>query len=129
MTVSGRPQSPNLQIYRPQLTSVLSFAHRVSGVFLGFGGLVLVLWLVSAASGPAPYQAVMDIAAGHAGQVLLFAWTLAFFYHLCNGIRHLFWDAGYGFALEQIYRSGWTVVMVSVVLTLVVWIAVMSVNP
>jgi succinate dehydrogenase / fumarate reductase cytochrome b subunit len=119
----GRPQSPNIQIYRPQLTSVLSIANRISGVVLGLAGVGLVAWLIAAAAGPQAYAAVQGALASPLGQIVLFGFTFAFFLHLCGGIRHLAWDAGYGFELQTIYASGWTVVAASFVLTGATWIA------
>ncbi len=118
-----RPRSPNIQIYRPQLTSVLSIANRISGVILAIAGVGLVAWLVTAAEGPQAYSAAQSALASLVGRIVLFAATFAFFLHLCGGIRHLLWDAGYGFELRAIYASGWTVVVASIVLTLAAWMA------
>jgi succinate dehydrogenase / fumarate reductase cytochrome b subunit len=118
-----RPQSPNIQIYRPQLTSVLSIANRMTGVVLSLGAVGLVIWLSAAAVGPAAYGAVRKVIASLPGQVVLLGCTFAFFLHLCGGIRHLFWDTVRGFKLRAIYMSGWAVVVASVVLTLAAWIA------
>ncbi len=120
---SRRPQSPNIQIYRPQLTSVLSIANRISGAFLSIAAVGLVVWLIAAAAGPQAYGAVQAVLASAVGQIVLFGATFAFFLHLCGGIRHLAWDAGYGFELRAIYASGWAVVAMSVVLTVATWIA------
>jgi succinate dehydrogenase / fumarate reductase cytochrome b subunit len=117
-----RPLSPGLQIYRPQLTSVLSFSHRVTGIALSVGTLLLVAWLVAAAAGPYAYSAVQGFMRSWLGLVLLFGWTFSFFFHLCNGIRHLAWDAGYGFELRTIYASGWMVVAASTLLTVAAWL-------
>ena len=117
-----RPLSPHLQIYRPQLTSVLSFAHRLSGIIVGMCAVVLVVSLIAAASGPRSYNALQAFIRSWPGQSMLFAGTFAFFLHLCGGIRHLFWDAGRGFELRTIYASGWTVVAASVMLTVIAWI-------
>ncbi len=119
----SRPQSPNIQIYRPQLTSVLSIANRISGVVLSLAAVGLVAWLVAAASGPKAYAAVQIVLASPVGQIVLFGTTFAFFLHLCGGARHLTWDAGYGFDLGTIYASGWAVVIASVLLTLAAWAA------
>lgn len=119
----SRPLSPNIQIYRPQLTSVLSIANRITGVVLGLGGFGLVAWLVAAALGPQPYAAVQSAFISWPGQVLLVGFTFAFFLHLCGGIRHLVWDSGRGFELGSIYASGWAVVAASVVLTAATWVA------
>ena len=124
MTTSKRPLSPHLQVYRPQLTSVLSITHRATGIFLALGTLLFVYWLVAAASGPEAYASAAGVIGSKLGQLVLFAWTWALFYHLGNGIRHLAWDAGYGFDLPSVYRSGWTVVIASAVLTLLCWITV-----
>ncbi len=120
---SPRPRSPNIQIYRPQLTSVLSIANRISGVILVIAGIGLVAWLVAAAEGPQVYSAAQSALASPVGQLVLFAVTFAFFLHMCGGIRHIAWDAGYGFELSAIYASGWAVVAASIVLTLAVWVA------
>ncbi len=118
-----RPLSPNIQIYRPQLTSVLSIANRISGLVLSVGAVVLVIWLIAAATGPQAYAIVQSAIASWIGQIVLFGCTFAFFLHLCGGIRHLVWDAGYGFALRSIYVSGWAVVATSLALTVVAWVA------
>ena len=118
-----RPLSPNIQIYRPQLTSVLSIANRITGVVLSVCAVVLVVWLIAAATGPQPYATVQGAIASWIGQIVLFGCTFAFFLHLCGGIRHLVWDTGYGFELRSIYASGWAVVAASVVLTVAAWVA------
>lgn len=122
MASSTRPVSPHLQIYKPQLTSVLSILHRATGIFLAVGLLPLAYWLVSLAGGPERYEHARGILSSVVGQLLLFAWTLAFFYHLCNGIRHLFWDAGLGFDLDTAYATGKAVLGAAGVLTVVCWI-------
>jgi succinate dehydrogenase cytochrome b subunit len=123
MTPAERPLSPHLQIYRPQLTSVLSITHRVTGLILSVGSIFLVWWLVAAASGDGAFAAAQAFWASWLGLLLLFGWTFALFFHLCNGIRHLVWDAGFGFTLEAAYVSGLAVVAASAALTLVAWIA------
>jgi succinate dehydrogenase / fumarate reductase, cytochrome b subunit len=118
----NRPLSPHIQIYRPQLTSVLSIANRMTGVALSFCAVALVIWLVAAAAGPHAYAIVQRILTSWVGQIILFGCTFAFFLHFCGGIRHLVWDAGYGFELETIYASGWMVVVASVTLTVIAWV-------
>ncbi|MDQ2860629.1 MAG: succinate dehydrogenase, cytochrome b556 subunit [Pseudomonadota bacterium] len=118
-----RPQSPNIQIYRPQLTSVLSIANRISGVILSLGAVGLVIWLSAAAAGPETYGNIHRVIASWAGQALLLGFTFAFFLHLCGGIRHLVWDTVHGFELRSIYISGWTVVAASITLTVAAWTA------
>ncbi len=121
----SRPKSPNIQIYRPQLTSVLSIANRISGVMSSLAAVGLVVWLVAIARGPGAYAYVRDVLASALGQLVLFAITFAFFLHLCGGIRHLAWDAGYGFELRTIYISGWIVVAASFALTAAAWVAIL----
>ncbi len=118
-----RPLSPNIQNYRPQLTSVLSVTNRITGLALSAGAVVLVLWLVSAATGPQAYAAVQGAIASWVGQVALLGFTFAFFLHLCGGIRHLVWDTVHGFELRAIYASGWAVVAASLALTVAAWTA------
>jgi succinate dehydrogenase / fumarate reductase cytochrome b subunit len=122
MSTKERPLSPHLQIYRPQLTSVLSILHRLTGAALAVGLLLLVCWLVAVASGAAAYDAVQAFNAHWVGRILLFGWSFALFYHLCNGIRHMAWDAGHGFELPDVHRSGWLVVAAAVALTVLAWI-------
>ncbi|MDH3476161.1 MAG: succinate dehydrogenase, cytochrome b556 subunit [Rhodospirillales bacterium] len=121
MTSGNRPLSPHLQVYRPQLTSVLSILHRFTGVGLVAGTLLLVYWLAAAANGPEAFLFARDLIGSVIGRLLLLGWTFALFYHLCNGIRHLAWDAGYGLELATLYRSGWVVVAASSGLTLLSW--------
>lgn len=117
-----RPTSPNIQIYRPQLTSVLSIANRITGVALGACAVGLVIWLISVACGPAAYASFQSFIGSWFGQILLLGCIFSFSLHLCGGIRHLVWDAGYGFSLGAIYASGWTVVAASVTLTALTWV-------
>ncbi len=121
-TTRPRPLSPNIQIYRPQLTSVLSILNRITGMFLSVCTVVLVVWLVAAASGPQAYAPVQVFIASWTGQIVLFAATFAFFLHLCGGIRHLIWDTVHGYELRSIYISGWAVVAASFVLTVAAWV-------
>ena len=123
MDTRGRPLSPHLQVYQPQLTSVLSITHRVTGVALTFGTLLLVYWLVAAATGPDAFNRAQGFMGSWLGLLLLFAWSISLFYHLCNGIRHLFWDAGVGLELPAVYASGWAVLIATGVVTAVAWIA------
>ena len=116
-----RPQSPNIQIYRPQITSVLSILNRITGVALSACAVMLVIWLLAAASGPQAYAFVQGAISSWLGQTILFGATIAFFLHLCGGIRHLFWDTVHGFELRSIYISGWLVVAASIVLTAASW--------
>jgi succinate dehydrogenase / fumarate reductase cytochrome b subunit len=116
-----RPMSPHLQIYRPQITSTLSILNRASGIATSIGTLLLVWWLVAAASGPKPFATVQHFLANPVGLILLFAWTLALLYHFFGGLRHLAWDAGWGFSLHATHRSGWAAVIATIVGTVLIW--------
>jgi succinate dehydrogenase / fumarate reductase cytochrome b subunit len=120
------PMSPHLQIYRPQLTSVMSILHRITGIFLSLGTLVLVYWLMAAAEGPQAYQQAQSLLSSWIGLLLLFGWSLALFYHLCNGIRHLFWDAGLGMDIKTVYATGQFVWIATIVLTVFTWVIAFS---
>ena len=116
-----RPLSPHLQVYKPQLTSVLSITHRITGIVLAFGIFLLSAWLFALANGPEAFNTMHGLLASIPGRIVLFVFTLALYFHLCNGIRHLFWDAGYGFELKTVYASGKATIALSIVLTLVTW--------
>ena len=113
--------SPHLQIYKPQLTSVLSISHRITGVGLAAGTLLLTWWLLAAAAGPEAFATVQGFLGSWIGYVILFGFIYALMYHLCNGVRHLFWDAGRGFELPTVYKTGWAVVIGSAALTVIAW--------
>jgi succinate dehydrogenase / fumarate reductase cytochrome b subunit len=123
MSQVQRPLSPHLQVYKPQLTSVLSFTHRATGLALAVGTIFLVWWLLAAATSDTAFATAQAFWYSWIGRLLLLGWTWSLLFHLCNGIRHLFWDAGHGYELKTAYASGWTVVTGSVVLTLIAWVA------
>jgi len=124
--MSSRPLSPHLQIYRPQLTTMLSITHRGTGIFLSLGALVLTYWLVAVAGGAETYDAARECLSSGAARVLLGLWTFSFYYHLCNGVRHLAWDVGAGFELTTLYRSGYAVIAVSAAMTIATWAYALS---
>ena len=122
MASPNRPLSPHLQVYKPQLTSVMSILHRATGIALAIGTLLLVWWLVAAATGESAFDTVQAFIGSWFGRLLLLGWSFAMFYHLCNGIRHLFWDAGKGLELETAYASGRFVIGAAIVLTIAAWV-------
>lgn len=126
MQSDNRPLSPHLQIYRLPFTALTSISHRISGVLLCVGALVLVYWLAALAGGPRSYATANAVLGNGFVQLLMFVWTFVLFYHLCNGIRHLFWDVGYGFELETARKSGMAAIVAAGVLTLVAWIIALS---
>ena len=122
MDTRERPLSPHLQVYKPQLTSILSIMHRVTGVALAAGTCLLVWWLAAIALGGEYYTIMQNIMGSWYGRLTLLGWSFALFYHLCNGIRHLFWDMGVGLDLPKAYQSGWLVIAAAISLTLGTWV-------
>ena len=119
---ASRPLSPHLQIYRPQITSILSVSHRATGLALSLGTLLLVWWLVALARGPEAFASAQGFVGSWFGRLLLLGWTFSLFFHLANGIRHLCWDAGYGFEIKTTEISGWVVVASAAALTVIAWV-------
>lgn len=118
MKLVKRPLSPHLQVYKPQLTSVLSITHRGTGVFLSLGALVLTYWLVSLAVSEELFNSFHLHTSFWYGKLFLIGFVFSLYYHLANGIRHLFWDIGLGLEISTTYKSGYFTIFISVVLTL-----------
>ena len=114
-----RPLSPHLQIYKPQLTSILSILHRGTGVVLSMGSIILVVWIIALTLGKDTYLLYSTVINHWFSHLVLLGFTFGLFYHLSNGIRHLFWDAGFGLEISTTYISGYITVVVSITLTLV----------
>ena len=119
-----RPLSPHLQVYRPQMTSVMSILHRGAGVVLTTGTLIMAAWLVSLALGKEAYDVVVMVIGHPLGQFVLFGYSVALIYHALNGVRHLGWDLGFGLTIPQVYKNGQIVLFLTVVLTMGLWSAV-----
>ena len=117
----ARPLSPHLQIYRLPLPALLSITHRMTGVVLSTGTVLLALWLIALAQGPETFAIAMTIISHPLGQIVLFGYSVALFYHMCNGIRHLNWDRGSGLEIEAVYRSGKITIAAAVCLTAALW--------
>ena len=121
MPARTRPLSPHIGIYRWQIGNTLSIMHRLTGIALALGLVALSYWLISLAGGEESYRVAARLFAGPCGVLLLIGWTLAFFYHLLNGVRHLLWDVGLGFERGQRQATGWLAVLGALALTLCVW--------
>lgn len=124
---SGRPLSPHLQVYKLPLTAVMSITHRITGVGLAVGTLLLVWWLVAAAAGPEAFARAQGFIGSFFGLLLMFGWSAALYYHLCNGIRHLVWDAGKAIELTDADRNNKVVLGATAVLTVLTWIVGLAV--
>jgi len=118
----NRPLSPHLMIYRPQITSMLSILNRITGVGMALGAFMLVWWLLAAATDAAYFDFVNGLMTSWLGYLIWFGLTWALCYHMLNGLRHLWWDMGNGFDLQEVEFSGKLVVGASVVCTLLIWI-------
>lgn len=118
---SKRPTSPHVTVYKPQITSVLSITHRITGVALYAGAVVFALWIIFNVYGCS--RCINPLLGSTVGQVFLVLWSMALFYHLLNGIRHLFWDAGLGYEIRTVTTTGWVVIIGTFLLTIITWFA------
>ena len=123
---SQHPLSPHLQVYRLPLTALISITHRATGVALSVGALLLVGVLAAAAAGVDCYSTVHAHLSSWYGYAVLIGFTFALFFHACNGVRHLFWDIGWGFELETADRTAKMVIGGAAALTLVTWLIALS---
>lgn len=125
-TASPRPLSPHLQVYKPQMTSALSIFHRMTGIALSFGLLPLTCWLYTAAYNPEGLEGFYEYAGSIVGMLFMFGWSLAFYYHLANGIRHLIWDSGRMLEIEAAERGGILVIGITLGLTACTWVYLLT---
>ncbi|RDS86549.1 succinate dehydrogenase, cytochrome b556 subunit [Dyella psychrodurans] len=126
MADTQRPLSPHLQIYKWQVQMVTSILHRATGIVLAVGTLLIVWGMLSLAAGEDAFNQFKVCMGSPLGMIVMIGWSWAFFYHLCNGVRHLVQDAGAGYAISQFVRSSWLSVIISMVLTLLVWVYVLT---
>jgi succinate dehydrogenase / fumarate reductase cytochrome b subunit len=117
-----RPLSPHLQVYKPQVSSGTSIINRATGIAISVGLILMVWWLVAAASGPAAFATAQGFIGSPIGLILMFGWTVALWYHFCNGIRHLAWDAGYGYRIKTSHQTALIVVVATAALTVISWV-------
>lgn len=120
---SDRPLSPHLQVYRPQITSILSILHRLTGVGLVAGALLFSYWISAATYGPVYFDQAQAILGSWFGRLVLLGMTFALFYHLANGIRHLAWDIGWGYEMPKLKASGLLVFLFSGAMTILTFLA------
>ncbi len=119
--IDNRPLSPHLSIHKKVLTAVFSIFHRLTGIFLTLGSLLLVFWFLSISIGENFYNYFQIISSNFIFKVILFFWTLALFYHLFNGIRYLFWSFSLGMELKIVYLSGYIIALLTIISTIIVW--------
>lgn len=123
-----RPLSPHLQVYRLTLTMAMSIIHRMTGVALYLGTLLLAWWLIAAASGPAAYSYVQAFTASIIGRLIVFGFTWALMHHMVSGIRHFIWDLGYGFKPNEREALTWGALICGIALTVLVWIVAYAIG-
>ena len=121
MTQPDRPTSPHLTIYRKQITAVLSIMHRMTGIALYAGSVLILGFLYIMSYAPMHFEQMHVCLSSFLGRLILFGWTLAFFFHFYNGIRHLFWDIGKGFEVATVTRTGWAALVATLLSTFGVW--------
>ena len=122
MATRERPLSPHLQVYRWQITMTMSILHRATGIALTAGAFGLAWWLLAMAAGGEQATQAAACLASPFGRIVLFGFSASLVYHLLNGIRHLLWDAGWGFDIPDVYRSGWAVAVLTLVFTSAIWL-------
>lgn len=124
MKQDSRPLSPHLQVYKPQFTSVMSILHRLTGISAALGLLFIAWWLSAAAAGSDSWHRANSVFVNPLIVLILFIWSGALIYHLCNGVRHLLWDIGKCLDLAAAHKAARVVQIVTAALTLVLWIAI-----
>jgi len=124
MSKIDRPLSPYFEIFKWPVPAMLSISHRITGAGLALGAILITIWLFAALSGDDAFALVQRFRDSIIGRLMLFGWLFAFVYHLLNGVRHMRWDAGYGFDLKSTYRSGWILVCSTVIISVLIWIIV-----
>ena len=119
--IDNRPLSPHLSIHKKILTAVFSIFHRITGIALSIGSVLIAIWIFLVALGPQYFLFFEIIAASIVFKIILFFWTLGIFYHMFNGVRYLFWSYGFGMCLKTVYNSGYLILLLTVLSTLFVW--------
>ena len=122
-----RPLSPHITVHKKVLTSLLSIIHRLTGLGLSLGSVCIVAWIFSIAMGGEYFNIVYFFLGSFLGKTILFFWSFGTFYHLINGIRYLIWSMGYGIELKIIYRSGYLVIFLSIIFTILLWATILGI--
>jgi len=123
MPPDQRPLSPHLQVYKLPLTAMMSIMHRITGASLAIGTLLVTAFFIAAASGEPEYNFVMSLATSTLGTIILFLWSAALYFHMCNGIRHMFFDTGRLLDKKKSMRSNYYVIASALILTIITWVA------
>ena len=122
--IMNRPLSPHLTIYKPQITSMLSILHRLTGAALSFSFFIFATWIILITVGKSMYPTLDCFFSNPIVQLILIAVSVAYFYHLCTGIRHIFWDFGVGLELKTVHITGWIVLVATALITALFWLSI-----
>mgnify|MGYP006211671993 CR=1 FL=1 len=122
MNKKNRPLSPHLTIYKPQITSIMSISHRLSGIFQSVGTVMIFIFFISVFAGEKYYNLSMLFFNSYLGRFFIFLYIFSLCYHMCNGVRHLVWDLGYGFEIKNVYYSGYITIATAIILNILVWV-------
>ena len=121
MKNKNRPVSPHLQIYKPQITSILSISHRFTGIILYLSTFLISFWLFCSAFINDLKIVLDNFFFSSVGKIFLFFITLSFIYHFLNGLRHLIWDLGYGFNIKNVYLTGFLIIILTLSINVYIW--------
>jgi succinate dehydrogenase / fumarate reductase cytochrome b subunit len=119
--IRERPLSPHMEIWRWHITMLSSILHRATGVALYVGALIAAYWALALASGPVGYENFLALIGSPLGKLVLFGLTVSIFYHLANGVRHLFWDSGEGFTPATANLTAAAAITFAVVVSVFIW--------
>ena len=122
--IDNRPLSPHLSIHKKVLTALFSIFHRITGIGLSMGSILISIWFLLISLGPNYFMYFEIISKNILFKLILLIWTIGIFYHLYNGCRKLYWSFGIGMDLTTVYRSGYLVLFLTLVSTLAVWLLV-----
>ena len=122
MNKKNQPLSPHLTVYKPQITSVMSISHRISGFFQSVGTIIIFIYISSLFFGENFHNYVNYFISSFIGKIFLFFYFLSICYHSCNGIRHLIWDLGYGFEIKNVHLSGYITIFFAILMNCVIWL-------
>jgi len=120
--IDNRPLSPHLTIYKKVLTAFFSIFHRITGIGLSIGSILIAFWIFLIALGPSYFYFFKIISETNVFKIILFLWTLGVFYHLFNGVRYLFWTYGLGMQLKTVYSSGYLIVFLTFLASIIAWL-------
>ena len=121
MNKKNKPLSPHLTIYKPQITSIMSISHRLSGIFQSIGTVAIFIFFILVFSGEKYYNSALFFFDSYLGKIFTFFYILSLCYHICNGVRHLAWDLGYGFELKNVNYTGYATIGIAIILNIIVW--------